>query len=987
MNPIHRLLIIAFTTGALACGLLPAATVEAALEFNPADLLLQQELRQEEIRATTERVGLQLDVIVDEYERNGLAGDDVSVLKAIRGVLGQLTEKEIRQVIGLLQQARTSVDPEESSNNTLNAFAGQKNVTVQLKHLLLEYQRQQILRELARRFGVLGRRQGVNLHETIALAKATFGRDARRSKESHRIALQLQSTEQDTINTEANSLLDRLEKVAAEMDGIAAEKPRAAATLARDGQLRLLASSATDDLKVSSLLSAAGNEKRARDLFVELARMLRPDRDKTQILKEAIKELDQAIAQQTRVAEQSNALTEKRPPDDLKEEIEKEQMKLVDQTDAVREDVEEVAPVAASALKDAITKMQEARAKLNDTGSSRSKSQPDAVIEKQFEALNKMAEARKDLAQQLEEAEKQSAEPEDKLQQMRKLLTDVQELNKAQDILNREAREAAKQPDKLASKSAPQSILKTKTAEAQIKAIPLLKSAAESLAEAAKQMEKAAGAMAAELDAPASRQAAADALKRAESQLAEEVSRLAQAEEQLNKLDQLGKKVSELIQQQQAVQLETAKAAEAPKTSSASETKPIAPKQAQLATQTATAATEAANDAPRAAEDLKRAQQNMAAADQSLQKPDAAKARQEQSKAINDLQSARLAIEQKKEELNKALGKPEEAKPDMLAQAAEAVTQAQLEVNKAANELARPASLAEFLRKQQENLAGEVADSAGKAASNQPLAAAQKSAAAAAAQVAKNDLAAASGEMAKAQSRLAEAAKAAGSAKADAEKLAQLAKDQGDLKDLAQELAKLSVQKATQPLDKANAMIAPVASGQISGLPLDAQLALRQAQQALTSASAQASANQARSASEQAQIAQETLSQAASALALAQKGLGNQSEQAQQMAQGEGGRGESKQQGKGEAKGPGKNKAKDDSKEGQGNGDKGNYDGEGGADGRRRQVADRNLFIGLPARERNAILQSMGERYPDEFSPLIEQYLKNLSDEPGKTGK
>ena len=41
-------------------------------------------------------------------------------------------------------------------------------------------------------------------------------------------------------------------------------------------------------------------------------------------------------------------------------------------------------------------------------------------------------------------------------------------------------------------------------------------------------------------------------------------------------------------------------------------------------------------------------------------------------------------------------------------------------------------------------------------------------------------------------------------------------------------------------------------------------------------------------------------------------------------------------------------------------------------------------FIGLPARERAAIEQSLREKYPQEYGALVEQYLLNLANESGK---
>lgn len=930
--------------------------------------------------ATTARVGAQLDGIIGEYERNGLVGDDLTILKAIRGVLSSLTETEIKEVIDLLQSARLTQDRLKSSESTLRASAGQKSIIVQLQHLLLEYKRQQILREIAHRFAELGKRQDNNMHEAIALAKATMGRDARRSKEAHRISLQLQSTEQLTISEEAGHVFAKLENVTAEMDGIAAEKPRAAVAKGEEGRLLATVTSASDDLKDSNLLSAAGNEMRARDLFVELSRMLRPDRNKLQILKDALQELGQAMEKQKQVSVEAKELAIDKNKDDVKREVEKHQMQVVDLTEMVREDVAEHAPRAASALKESIEHMQEARSSLNNYEAPRKRKNtpipPHPVMKKQADALNLMAVARKNLEEEIARTEREKEQPEEKLQQMKNLLADVRSLAREQEMITADSK--AMEPGKLPTQAARQSEQKAKTLDAQAKATPLLKPAAESLAEAAKQMDRAAQALAKKLDAPASQQAATDALHRAESQLAQEVAKLEKATQELARLDGLAKKVSELIAGQQMVQLDTAKAAHSPDPKARLQEAMAAARQAQLSQQTAQASDEARQPAPEAAKSLEQAESSMARASRNIAQAKAQAARQDQAEALTELQVALRTIKQKQAKLAATLGKPTENKPNLLAQAIAAVTKAQLEVNKAVIKLARPASLSESLKARQATLAEAVAAKAAEKPHSKALAQARSPSAAALAKLQANDVPAAIGEMSKAQAQL----------KAGKESTtAQLAKEQGDLKALATQMSKMSVQAASTPLDAANQIISPLASGQINSLPIDAQLALRQAQQALTEASAQAAANNAAPAQQSAQTAQDTLIQAASALALAQKGLGNQGEEAQQMAKAEGGRGESEQKGKGEAKGPGENKAKDDSKQGKGDGSKGNFDGKGSTEGKRRQVADRNTFIGLPARERNAILQSMGERYPEEFAPLVEQYLKNLSDASSKGSK
>ena len=150
----------------LAIGLSGA---RAEVEKLTAERLLQQELKQEQLKTTTQRVTVQLGVIIEEYERNGLAGDDVNVLKSIRSVLGRLGDKEMEKVVQLLQLTRTATDLSASRQSGVEASSKQKFITIQLRQLLLEYKRKQALAALAGRFAALSRRQGDNLKEAVGL--------------------------------------------------------------------------------------------------------------------------------------------------------------------------------------------------------------------------------------------------------------------------------------------------------------------------------------------------------------------------------------------------------------------------------------------------------------------------------------------------------------------------------------------------------------------------------------------------------------------------------------------------------------------------------------------------------------------------------------------------------------------------------------------------------------------------------------------------
>ena len=129
-------------------GLLLRAVDAPAASSTPANTYLQSEVtKQQQIRATTSRVGTQLETIIAEFARNGISGEDVKVLHAIRGVLDKLSEKDMAKVIEFLQQSRAANDPLVAVKSATEAYAGQKSIVVQLQQLVLEYQRQQALYE------------------------------------------------------------------------------------------------------------------------------------------------------------------------------------------------------------------------------------------------------------------------------------------------------------------------------------------------------------------------------------------------------------------------------------------------------------------------------------------------------------------------------------------------------------------------------------------------------------------------------------------------------------------------------------------------------------------------------------------------------------------------------------------------------------------------------------------------------------------------
>lgn len=180
-----------------------------------------------------------------------------------------------------------------------------------------------------------------------------------------------------------------------------------------------------------------------------------------------------------------------------------------------------------------------------------------------------------------------------------------------------------------------------------------------------------------------------------------------------------------------------------------------------------------------------------------------------------------------------------------------------------------------------------------------------------------------------------------------------------------------SMQKASDALQRAGKKLRPLSAGQKGRLPPAAQSEVEAAQEDADRGAAEAGEQQGGPAQASAQQASQHLAQAQAALALAQSGLSSDS---QQQA--------SNSQGQGKKPGQGRTKRSQQGQPGpQGDGREGNWKGQGGADGPTQTAAGSSRFTGLPARDRAAIQQSQGEAYPQEYAPLVEQYLRNLADQ------
>jgi hypothetical protein len=842
----------------LAAAVLGFSLSVRLLSAAPAEPFLQQELKQQQLKATTERVGQQLDAIVDEFNRNGIAGQDVTVLRTIRNVLGTLSEKDMQLVVEFLQSARSAPDPNASTKEATEAYGRQKSIIVKLKALEAEYRRQSELYEIAMRLKELANRQSANMWLGVWLDKMMGGKPIGQFDEANKNNLKLQEIDQENIKAEVALVLARLEKLAKDVqDGPTAQRPKQAVEQIETGGLKPALDDAFKDLQTARVLSAVGNEKRARDQLREISRMLVLSEDELELLRQALRELDQAIDQQRQVTTKTKAMESR----DDSTRTETGQAEVMDSTDLVRRDIDNLAPIASEHLRNAMDRMQQARSVLSS--SSDTKKKREQAPPNQADALANLEQGRRALIEQLAKAEEKANNPIDKLAELKKLQEQLRELIKNQEGLRDDTAKTDKKD--LASKAPKQGELKDTAQELQEKAGSDSRSAAESIGEAAEQMQKSQNSLAnAQNNAPA-QQAAIDALKRAEQQLAQDIAQLEQAQKDLASLEELLEELTKVIEDQQTVESKTADEATKPDKALPQ----LSSQQSELGNRTSGLEQKAASPAPAAAERLAEAKDHMDDAKKELDKPSAKDAQPDQREALRDLYAAKREIQDRMDKLRDMLGmQPSDA---ALADAASMIEEAQRQVDQAMNQM-----------------------------------------------------------------------------------------EQGALS------------PAGKNLDKAEGIVSPLTAGKMGQLPASAQAALESAQGALSSGSAQAAAGQGAPAQANAAAAADALAQAQAALALAQAGLSSGS-MAKAGQPGEG-------QGQGQAQGQGKGKGQGNPSP-QGTGRDGNWRGSGGSDGARRGSVGQGQFTGLPARDRAAIQQSQGEKYPQEYGPLVEQYLKNLSDQ------
>jgi trimeric autotransporter adhesin len=332
--------------------------------------------------------------------------------------------------------------------------------------------------------------------------------------------------------------------------------------------------------------------------------------------------------------------------------------------------------------------------------------------------------------------------------------------------------------------------------------------------------------------------------------------------------------------------------------------------------------------------------------------------------------SAQAAGQQAQRAANQPAAQRAENAAQLAQQAAQSATQAAQSAQAMANQNGEAAVQSAQQAAQQ---AGEAAQAANQAATSANQA--QRAANAASASAAENQAAA---------QQAAAASQSAQTAAEAARRAQQLAKVAAESARNSAQAAGKSMQQAAGQLSRAATQAGQAAAQQASSPGM--QQAIQQAAQKLANAAAQAMNGQNASAQRSAQQAAQQLAQASGMAEAMQAGIGQPSAgqmpgQGQQGAMpGQGMQGAGRQPGQGQGSGP----TKDSNQPSEGATGYQAGSPEAVQRAARQAALKKAGFLGLPARERAAIQQSLSEKYPQEFGPLVEQYLLNLANEPAR---
>ncbi len=683
------------------------STICAAAFADPSasDNLRDGVVKQQQLQGEASGIAGQLDAMIGEYQRNGLTGEDVETVKALRDSMNRLSGTEMQQVVTLLEKARATSDAGTAKKVVSDAYAAQKGILVEMKKLLAEHQRNQQALELSAELSQLADRQAANLQNGIELGKWSGGEKPANFEAALQAHLEGQQTEQKAIDEELKILANKIGEFAK-----AAETPDRAARFEKgvEAAKKLGASTeaASNELQAGQIFKAVSDEKVARDSMRKLAREVAPAENSADALRQAERDLEKlsneqrdivtraqkiqgapaGAAEEFKRAEAAKERTIAKLPPEARARVERElqalknrgaqgiesgaftgldeqQGDIANKADLAAQDLDKNAPAAAQALKAAMEKMQETRGALADRNA-------DDAVKNANAAAAALDAARAQVAQLTgQEANRTPEEAAKNLQQLDQA---------AKELAKREAAAAAN-PDKSQQAALANQI--QQLAQMGAAAAPAAANALQQAADAA-QMAADAAAANQQAQAGAAQQAAAQDLAKAEQQMAQNLAQNQQAQQQLADAQKAQESLATIIKAEQDLERDTAKSTAQFQPKKEYLFKGQNDRQDDIKTRTGTFKTSLSPDFAAALSALTDATIDMGQAKSELDKPNGPTADDAEKKALADLYRVQDILGKKAEAAQAELGQPQENQ-QAEANAAQQAAQAQADVDKA----------------------------------------------------------------------------------------------------------------------------------------------------------------------------------------------------------------------------------------------------------------------------------------------------------------
>ena len=371
---------------------------------------------EEAVRKQTDKIQAEIASLVADLKLNGIDAADLALLSNASSNLKTMSDEDMQKVVSALQSASMNSQDLGRQQSLVTAYEGQKDVSLRLKSLAVDMAAQESQREIPAKLENLIVRQSANLRETSNLPADT-NPDQLNAKQ--KITHAVVTAEQTAIGGEIDLLLKVL---AAKPD---APPDSGVPDTTKDVLDAMNSSSLEPALQAATLLTSAGpfpaaaaKQNSVRDLLMSILRTAMAKFDAMAQLEKVKDEVRQITNDQRDLA--TNSQQAKLDGSILAER----QAKIEDRSSITQALLKSLSPAAFNQLAQAEQDMEKSSAALVE-----SKNPADSAPQQKtvIDALIKTANI---LDEQIAAAEKeQSASPTDKLAQLQKLQS---EINQAQ---------------------------------------------------------------------------------------------------------------------------------------------------------------------------------------------------------------------------------------------------------------------------------------------------------------------------------------------------------------------------------------------------------------------------------------------------------------------------------------------------------------------------------------------------------------------------